>query len=327
MELTLLKPEIKTIKDNIEENGNVVGEYEIFPFEEALGSVAFGNALRAVLMVYMPGYAVTNLEVHIKKGHGFEIVPHIFCALEGFDRDMTAIFLNIKRIKPKLLDGLKERNIEITKKGPCLVKASDLICDDVEIINPDLVLFELVSNVETKLVVTIREGRGYKNDDFYRINKNGNIPVDANFSPIVRAVCKSSKERLGGADEYEKLNINIETNNVISPLDCLKMALKVMKEEYSLLCDGFDTLIENEGMFKEVEKQEVKNNRDSISIKQLGLSNRPSNALEAEGINTIGELKKANLKKIRNLGKKSIDEINEKLAKFETEGNSEQKEN
>lgn len=316
MELLLVKPKVKSLEyDEI----NQVEIFEISPLEEGQAGGVFGNSIRTTLMSNIPGYAVTNFQIGCRhsKDEEYSMKSHCFDTIEGVTTDLTDLTLILKSSLFKL-NGIKEKDITIEKKGPCIVTLGDFASENVKIINPELKLFEITTkSVEIKMTIKVREGRGYKDDSAFDMEDW--ISVDALFSPTKRVASVVDKMRVNGEEGYEKLTLTVETNGKVTPKEALDIAIRVIHEGYSVLSEGVVDVIENESIYFDVQEEEAKPATVYKKIGELGLSVRAYNALEDYGIRNTGDFQRyteKQIKSINNLGKKTFDEIKKKLAEY-----------
>ena len=282
-------------------------KFIISPLERGYGTT-LGNSLRRILLSSLPGAAVTSVKM--------DGVMHEFSTIPGVKEDVTEIILNIKNIAPKLYgDGTKVGYIEA--EGECEVKAGDIRTDaDVEILNPDLHIATL--NVDAKLYMEINmnKGRGYVSSEKNKIPNMpiGHIPVDSIYTPVRKVNCVIENTRVGTQTDHDKLIIEVWTNGVLKPDEAVSWAAKIMKEHLDLFIDLSDEAKNTEIM---VEKEENKKEKVlEMTIEELDLSVRSYNCLKRAGINTVDDLTKKTVEdmmKVRNLGRKSLEEVIHKL--------------
>lgn len=316
MELLLVKPKIKSLKyDDV----NLEEIFEISPLEGGLARGVFGNSLRTVLLALIPGYAVTNFRLEYREGDGeFINKPHIFDTIPGVITDMTDISMNIKESCFRLIDET-EREITVTKKGPCTLTLKDFAADGVEILNPDLKILRIMNDTEVKLTLKIQEGRGYKDESFY--DADDYISLDASFSPVLFVKPEIEAIRVNGVGGYEKLTLTIKTNGKLTPKEALDIAIRIILEGYMVFGKGTQDVIDNESIYFDVQEEE---NKPVVfcPLDELGLSVRAYNALKSYGINTTEDFKrytKKEIREIKNLGKKTYEEIEKKLVELNIE--------
>lgn len=285
------------------------GRFEVAPLERGYG-ITLGNALRRILLSSLPGAAITSVKI--------EGVRHEFSTIPGVVEDVTEIILNLKGVVIKYT-GDEIEKITLNAEGEGEVTAGDFkTSGDIEIVNPDHHIATLDSDGKIVLEATVERGRGYvtaeeNQEHFDKVI--GLIPVDSSFGPIERANFKVENTRVGQVTDFDRLVLEVTTNGSISPDDAVSLAAKIMVEHLELFINLTD---EVNGVEIMVEKEEEE--KDKIldtTIEELELSVRSSNCLKRAGINTVGELiskTEDDLMKVRNLGKKSLQEIKEKLA-------------
>ena len=280
------------------------------PLEKGFG-ITIGNALRRVLLSALPGTSVYAVEV--------EGAVHEFTALEGVEEDLTQIILNLKELVIKS-DTIAEADyvINIDAKGPKALVGGDLVCPTgIEIVNKDLVICNIADGGHLKATLHIRNGRGFATSEE---NKVYPLPVhaiatDSNYSPIDRVNFKVEGTRVGHDSRYDKLILEVWTNGAITPVDAIALATKILMNYFSNFLDlnkKFDELSLTKD--PEVKKEQTFEN---VPIEDLDFSVRSSNCLKRAGISTVAELTgktESEMMKVRNLGKKSLKEVKEKLA-------------
>ncbi len=306
--------EIEKPRVEIVESKERMGKFEVAPLERGYG-ITLGNSLRRILLSSLPGAAITSVK--------FEGVRHEFSTIPGVVEDVTEIILNLKGVVVKYT-GDEIEKITLNVEGEGEVTAGDFkTTGDIEIINPDYKIATLDGSAKLILEATIERGRGYvtaeENQEHFE-KVIGLIPIDSSFSPIERANFKVENTRVGQVTDYDRLVLEVITNGSISPEDAVSLSAKIMVEHLELFINLTDEVSDVEIM---VEKEEEEKDKVlDITIEELELSVRSSNCLKRAGINTVGELiskSEEDLMKVRNLGKKSLQEIKEKLADLELE--------
>ena len=300
------RPRIET--EIIGDNGEY-GRFVAEPLERGYG-LTLGNSLRRILLSSLPGCAVVAAKIND--------VPHEFTTLEGVKEDVTEIVLNIKGIIPKLHCD-EQKTVYVEAKGPCVVTAGDIKADsDVEILNPDHVLATLGENAVLNLELIVDHGRGYvsaeKNKE-YTENQVNMLAVDSDFSPVTKVNYKVENTRVGQITDFDKLTLEVWTNSVISASDAVSLAAKVMNEHLSLFIDLSEKAKNAEIMVEKEESRTITALR--MTIEELDLSVRSFNCLKRAGINTVEDLinkSEEDMMKVRNLGRKSLDEVVGKIA-------------
>ncbi|CAM2803086.1 DNA-directed RNA polymerase subunit alpha [Fructilactobacillus fructivorans] len=295
----------------IEETDNY-GEIVVEPLERGYGTT-LGNSLRRVLLASLPGAAVTSIQI--------DGVLHEFSTVKGVVEDVTQIILNVKKINLKInSDDNETKSMSINVTGPADVTAGDIVTDsDVEILNPDLHIATVADGATFHMNMTANKGRGYVSAEENKAKNDGMpigvLPVDSIYTPIERVNYQVEDARVGQRDDYDKLTLDVWTNGSITPSDAISLAAKILNQHFQLFIDLTDRAKNANVM---VEKEEShKEKMLEMSIEELDLSVRSYNCLKRAGINTVQELtdkSEADMMKVRNLGRKSLDEVKEKLA-------------
>ncbi len=301
------KPEYK-VKEYIRDN--FYGKFEIEPLERGFGTT-LGNALRRVMLSSLPGDAITSIKI--------DGVAHEFQKVDGIIEDVTAIVLNVKSIVLKNHSSDYNKILRINKVGPCTVTAADIEQDaDIEIFNPDLVIATLAEGGVLNMEMTIGNGRGYvraeENKKSFDKNKMNVIAVDSSYSPIERINYEVEPARVGQNDNYDKLILEVWTNGSITPEESIALGSRILIEHFNILTELNEIADETGLMSAKVEDPNVKILETSID--DLDLSVRAYNCLKRAGILTLKNLvdKSENeMMKIRNLGKKSLKEVIDKV--------------
>ena len=288
------------------------GEYGIFvaePLERGYG-LTLGNSLRRILLSSLPGCAVVAAKIND--------VPHEFTTLEGVKEDVTEIVLNIKGIIPKLYCD-EQKTVYIEAKGPCVVTAGDIKADsDVEILNPEHVLATLGEGAALNLELIVAHGRGYvsaEKNKAYTENQPNMLAVDSDFSPVTKVNYKVENTRVGQITDFDKLTLEVWTNSVTTASDAVSLAAKVMNEHLSLFIDLSEKAKTAEILVDKEASPAITALR--MTIEELDLSVRSFNCLKRASINTIEDLinkSEEDMMKVRNLGRKSLDEVIGKIA-------------
>jgi len=286
------------------------GRFVVEPLERGFG-MTLGNSMRRVLLSSLPGVAATSIRI--------DGVLHEFSTIEGVKEDVTEIILNLKGLICKLhSQGPKKVVIDAT--GECEVTAGDILPDsDVEIINPELHLATLDENGKLHMEIMLDHGRGYVVADR---NKRpdmpiGEIAVDSIYTPITKVNFTVDNTRVGQITDYDKLTLEIWTNGSIKPDEAASYAAKILTEHLMLFINLTDRI---QGVEIMVEKEESKKEKIlEMNIEDLDLSVRSYNCLKRAGINTVEELVQRDedeMMKVRNLGRKSLEEVQQKLAQL-----------
>lgn len=301
------KPKIEIVEIS---DDNKYGKFVVEPLERGYGTT-LGNSLRRIMLSSLPGTAVTHVKI---KG-----VLHEFSSIPGVKEDVTEIVMNIKSLVIKnnsLTNEPKQAYIDVA--GDCVVRASDIHVDgDIEIINPDLVIANLSGpDARLEMELTIGNGRGYVGSDK---NKEADAPIDviaidSIYTPVERVNLTVQNTRVGQVTDYDKLTLDVFTNGAIAPDEAVSLAARVLVEHLNLFVD----LSEN-GKSVDVMVESVTDEKEKVlemNIDELELSVRSYNCLKRAGINTVEELinkTPEDMMKVRNLGRKSLDEVLAKL--------------
>jgi DNA-directed RNA polymerase subunit alpha len=294
-------------KIEVEASSQNYGHFVISPLESGYG-ITLGNALRRVLLSSLPGAAIASIRlsgIH----HEFSAIPHV-------REDMTRLILNVKqiRLRSRTEDPVRI-HVEISSEGP--VTAGDIVCPpDVEIVNPDQYLLTADSNdVDLDIEMEVRTGRGYSPAEERGRLPLGEIPVDAIYSPVRKAAYRVERTRIGQQTDYDKLNLEIWTDGTLSPDDALRRAANILVSHLTLLAGAETVVVEK----KEEVSEGIPARVYEAPIEELELTVRAYNCLKRAGITKVGEILKRMEKgedemlAIRNFGKKSLDELVEKL--------------
>lgn len=300
--------EIERPKIECRELNDSYGCFVVEPLERGFGTT-LGNCLRRVLLSSMPGAAASSVKI--------EGVLHEFSTVPGVKEDVTEIILNLKELRIKLFSD-EVVTVYVRASGEGEVTAADIIHDaDVEIVNPDLHIATLSEGAELNMEITLENGKGYVSADK---NKKPNMPIgviaiDSIFTPITKVNFRVEDTRVGQTTDYDKLTLEVWTSGAIRPEEAVGIAARIMFDHLSLftnLTDGVQT-VEMSGENDSEGKDKVLD----MAIEDLDLSVRSYNCLKRAGINTIAELVERDeddMMKVRNLGKKSLEEVQQKLA-------------
>ena len=301
------KPKIEIVEIS---DDNKYGKFVVEPLERGYGTT-LGNSLRRIMLSSLPGTAVTHVKI---KG-----VLHEFSSIPGVKEDVTEIVMNIKSLVIKnnsLTNEPKQAYIDVA--GDCVVRASDIHVDgDIEIINPDLVIANLSGpDARLEMELTIGNGRGYVGSDK---NKEADAPIDviaidSIYTPVERVNLTVQNTRVGQVTDYDKLTLDVFTNGAIAPDEAVSLAARVLVEHLNLFVDLSENAKSVDVMVESVtdEKEKVL----EMNIDELELSVRSYNCLKRAGIDTVEELinkTPEDMMKVRNLGRKSLDEVLAKL--------------
>ena len=298
------KPRI-TCFDSVEDPS--YGKYVIEPLERGYG-MTLGNSLRRIMLSSLPGYAATSVKI--------AGVQHEFSTIPGVTEDVTEIVLNVKRLILKLhSQGIK--TVYIDAVGPCEVTAADIKVDgEVEILNPELHICTLGENATFNMEITLSQGRGYVPADRNKTEQTviGVIPIDSIYSPVNKVNYSVEPTRVGDKTDFDKLTLEVWTDSTISAKDAVSLGAKILSDHLTVFTNLSDTVAAGSTV---VEK--VANNPDtklSMTIDELDLSVRSYNCLKRANINTVADLINKtgeDMMKVRNMGKKSLDEVQKKL--------------
>ncbi len=298
------KPTIECIYSTEDPN---YGKFVVEPLERGYGTT-LGNSLRRILLSSLPGAAVTSVKI--------DGILHEFSTIPGVKEDVTEIILNLKKLAVRL-NGENTKRVIINAVGPKEVTAADIIGDaDMEIFNPELHIATLEENATLVMEINLARGRGYVPADQ---NKNENtpiaiIPVDSIFTLVRKVNFTVENTRVGQVTDYDKLILEIWTDGSIAPEEGVSIGAKIMQEHLALFIELTDS---TEGLEIMVEKEEDQKEKAlEMTIEELELSVRSFNCLKRAAINTVEELthrSEEDMMKVRNLGKKSLDEVKHKL--------------
>lgn len=304
--LNFEKP-IYKITDYVENNN--YGKFELEPLERGFG-LTIGNALRRVMLSSMPGSAIVAVKI--------DGVMHEFQTMEGVIEDVTAIILNLKGVVIRNHSN-EVRTAHLSVNEERVVTAGDIVCDnDVEIINKDQVIATLAKGGKLDMEFIIANGRGaalsQENKKYIEDTTLGYIPIDALYSPIERVSYETDKARVGQDASYDKLIMEVETNGSLRPEEAMALAAKILIEHLNIITN-LDEIADVTGIMN-AKQEDNKLKKLETSIDDLDFSVRAYNCLKRANINTLGDLtEKSELEmmKIRNLGKKSLKEVMDKI--------------
>ena len=283
------------------------GKYVVEPLERGYG-MTLGNSLRRILLSSLPGYAATSVKI--------AGVQHEFSTVPGVTEDVTEIVLNIKRMIMKL-HCQEIKTVYIDAVGPCEVTAGDIKADaDVEILNPELHICSLGEGATLNMEITLSQGRGYVSADRNKTAQTviGVIPIDSIYSPVVKVNYSVEPTRVGDKTDFDKLTLEVWTDSTIAAKDAVSLGAKIMSDHLTVFTNLSDTMGNGSTV---VEK--IANSPDtklSMTIDELDLSVRSYNCLKRANINTVADLVSKtgeDMMKVRNMGKKSLDEVQKKL--------------
>ena len=299
------KPQIECIETPGDDS---YGKYVVEPLERGYGTT-LGNALRRIMLSSLPGTAATSIKI--------AGVQHEFTTIPGVKEDVTEIVLNIKQLITKLYsEGVKTVFIEAV--GPCEVTAGDIKSDgEVEVLNPELHIATLGSGATLNMEITLSHGRGYVPADRNKSQQSiiGVIPVDSIYTPVYKVNYTVENTRVGNMTDFDKLTIEVWTDSTISARDAVSLGAKILCDHFTLFTDLSDTLSMKSTVVEKAETQ-----RDKVlelTIEELDLSVRSFNCLKRANINTVEDLiskTEDEMMKVRNLGRKSLEEVINKLS-------------
>ena len=300
------KPVYK-VTDSVE--SSFYGKFELEPLERGFGTT-LGNALRRVMLSSLPGSAISSIKI--------DGVLHEFQTIEGVYEDVTTIILNLKGVVFKNhTNEAKVVRIDVSKEGE--VTAGDIEHDaDIEVINPDKVIATLAKGGHLSMEMTVTNGRGYvkseENKKLYDYKKAGVIAIDSLYSPIERVSYEVGNARVGQHESYDKLIMTVWTNGSIKPEEAIALASRILIEHFEILTDLSSIADATGMMIEKTEDPAVK--ALETSIEDLDFSVRAYNCLKRAGIHTLQDLvnkSETDMMKIRNLGKKSLKEVLDKI--------------
>ncbi len=302
--LEMERPEIKCVEVDAD---TYYAKFEVEPLERGYG-ITLGNSLRRILLSSLPGYAISTIKI--------DGVAHEFTTIPGVTEDVTNLILNLKQVCLKS-DDMDQKNIQIKAVGPCEVTAGDIICDStIEVVNKDLHLAYVEEGSELNIEMTAIKGRGYIPSYKNKLEDQpvNTIPIDSLFSPVKKANFNVEKTRVGQETDYDKLTIEIWTNGVLEPYQALSLAAKILNEHLEMFIDLSD-IAKNMSIMSQKEMSE-KDKMLETKIEELELSVRSFNCLKRAGLLTIADIvekSEQEMMKVRNLGKKSLEEVINKV--------------
>ncbi len=303
------KPEYKITE--YQEN-NHYGKFELEPLERGFGTT-IGNALRRVMLSSLPGSAITSVKI--------EGVLHEFQKIDGVYEDVTMIILNLKNVVIKNHSN-EEKIIRISASTPGEVKAGDIEHDpDIEIINPDLVICTLVEGGKIDIEMTVNNGKGYvdskENQRLMGEKKAGVIAIDSLYAPIERVAYEVESARVGHNENYDKLIMQVYTNGSITPEEAMALSGKILIEHFNIVAD-LNSISDVSGLMTEKKVDTITKTLET-PIEEIEFSVRAYNCLKRAGIHTVQDLiskREVEVTKIRNLGKKSLKEVLDKVVEM-----------
>lgn len=303
------KPEYKITEY---QESNNYGKFELEPLERGFGTT-IGNALRRVMLSSLPGSAITSVKI--------DGVLHEFQKIDGVYEDVTMIILNLKNVVIKN-HSEEPKVIRLTASTPGEVKAGDIEHDpDIEIMNPDLVICTLVEGGKIDMEMTVNNGSGYvdskENQKLMGEKKVGVIAIDSLYAPIDRVNYEVENARVGHNENYDKLIMEISTNGSITPEEAMALSAKILIEHFSIVAD-LNSISDVSGLMAEKKVDTITKTLET-PIEEIEFSVRAYNCLKRAGIHTVQDLiskREVEVTKIRNLGKKSLKEVLDKVAEM-----------
>ncbi len=290
----------------VDEDGTY-GKFVVEPLERGYGTT-LGNCMRRILLSSLPGAAVTSVKI--------DGILHEFSTIPGVKEDVTEIILNLKKLAVRL-NGENTKRVIINAVGPKEVTAADIIGDsEMEIFNPELHIATLEENATLVMEINLARGRGYVPADQNKTESTpiSVIPVDSIYTPVRKVNYTVENTRVGQVTDFDRLNLEIWTDGSITPEEGVSIGAKIMQEHLNLFIQLDDS---TDGMEIMVEKEEDQKEKAlEMTIEELELSVRSFNCLKRAAINTVEELterSEEDMMKVRNLGKKSLDEVKAKL--------------
>lgn len=283
------------------------GKFVLGPLETGYG-ITIGNSLRRVLLSSLPGVAVTSIKI--------SGVPHEFSTIPHVKEDVTEIVLNVKCLTAKVHSS-DIKTVYIDEEGPCEVTGASIKADsEVEILNPNLHIATIDAGGRLSMELTIGKGRGYVSAERNKldIDELGVIPVDSIFTPVVKASYSVDKTRVGQKIDHDSLTIEVWTNGTISAKEAMSLSAKILTEHLNLFADLSDEDFSGDIMVESTTDESTK--ILEMTIEELDLSVRSFNCLKRAGINTVEDLSnktEESMMKVRNLGRKSLEEVISKL--------------
>lgn len=300
------KPQLRSEESS--EDGTY-GKFVLEPLERGFGNT-LGNSMRRVLLSSLPGVAVTSVKI--------DGVLHEFSTIPGVKEDVAEIILNIKGLTAKI-NGIEAKTVKIEAKGPCKVTGASIVCDsDVEILSKDLHIATLGEDAKLSMEIVLDKGRGYVQADRSRLGDLaeviGVLPVDSIYTPVLKVNYSVENTRVGQITDYDKLTLEVWTNGVIDAYEAVAMSARILNEHLEL----FAALSEKSDQLEITQEkpEQVKEKSLSLTIEELDLSVRSFNCLKRAGINTVADLvnkSEEDMMKVRNLGRKSLDEVIQKI--------------
>ncbi len=306
MEMEKPSVEIVEISDD-----NTYGKFTVEPLERGYG-ITLGNSLRRIMLSSLPGAAVTSVKI--------DGVLHEFSTIQGVKEDVTEIILNLKGLSIRM-HGNEPKTVRIEAKGEGIITAGDIIADaDVEILNPEMHIATLDEDGAITMEINVSKGRGYVPAENNKTSGMpiGVIPVDSIFTPVTKVNYFVEDTRVGQVTDFDRLIIEVFTDGSIMPDEATSLAAKIMNEHLNLFVNLTEHVSDVEIMVQK--EEDTKEKVLEMTIEELDLSVRSYNCLKRAGINTVDELiqrTEEDMMKVRNLGKKSLEEVQNKLSELD----------
>ncbi len=303
-----------TFNVDVNDEAEHYARFVVEPLDRGFG-ITLGNSLRRVLLSALPGASVFAVQI--------EGVRHEFTAIPGVEEDVTAIILNLKDLVLKVDSTTSEtKTLTVDFKGPGVLKASDLkLPPMVSVINKDLEIAHLNSEGHLEMNIFVGQGRGFITSEGNKLERKidtiGVIPTDSNYSPVIKVAFNVEPTRVDHDSKFDKLTLEVTTNGSIKPHEAVAMAAQLLVAHFQEFI-RLDDAVKNYRLIKEEVKPE-ENKYQGMMIEELDLSVRSNNCLKRAGISTVMELTQKSedeMMKVRNLGKKSLKEVKEKLAQY-----------
>ena len=288
------------------ENDGEIASLVIEPLEQGYGHT-IGNALRRVLLSSLPGSAITMIKI--------DGVDHQYTTLEGMTEDVVELILNLKQVRVKSATSQDKATISLEAKGPSDVAALEMKPEaGIEIVNPKQHLLTLAKGQSLKLEAIVESGIGYQTAHDSKSEIIGEIPIDALFSPVIKVSYQIEQTRVGRRTDFDKIVMQVQTDGTISPLDAVNSAAKILSRQFQQIFDPI--LPEPEDKGPELTPEEAETLR--LTVEELDLPTRIANALRKGGFKNVADLQlapRATITKVKNLGEKSVEIIDEALEK------------
>ena len=305
--ISIEKPRIETVA--LSEDGSYA-KVVVEPLEAGFG-ITIGNSLRRTLLSSLPGYALTSVKI--------DGIVHEFTTLPGVKEDVTEIILNLKTVIPKILTGEGPKTLTLEAAGPGVVRAGDITCGtDVEILNPDQHICTLEKDASISMELTCNGGRGYvsaeQNKENMDIKTIGEIAIDSIFSPVIKSNYTVDNTRVGQRTDFDSLTLEAWTDKTMTATEAIALAAKILNDHFKMFENLSEDAYDTETMVDKTEDETEK--ILEMTIEELELTVRSFNCLKRANINTVEDLiqrTEEEMKKVRNLGSKSLEEIVNKL--------------